>query len=68
MVGTAIVFDLGAVGAALAPGIARLIVAGMVAGAAIGIASFVVPLYISEIAPVEVRRKIVERPQRGWLE
>jgi sugar porter (SP) family MFS transporter len=56
---TAIVFGLGAIGAALASGTAWLIVARVVAGAAIGIASFVAPLYISEIAPVAIRGKLV---------
>ncbi len=56
---TAIVFGLGAIGAALAPGTTWLIAARIVAGAAIGIASFVAPLYISEIAPVEIRGKLV---------
>ncbi len=56
---TAGVFGLGAVGAALAPGTISLIAARLVAGAAIGIASFVAPLYISEIAPVEIRGKLV---------
>jgi sugar porter (SP) family MFS transporter len=56
---TAAVFGLGAIGAALAPGMAWLIVARVVAGAAIGIASFVAPLYISEIAPVDIRGKLV---------
>jgi MFS transporter, SP family, galactose:H+ symporter len=59
LVGTAIVFGLGAIGAAMAPGTAWLIAARVVAGAAIGIASFVSPLYISEVAPVEVRGKLV---------
>jgi sugar porter (SP) family MFS transporter len=56
---TAIVFGLGALGAALAPGTAWLIVARIIAGAAIGVASFVAPLYISEIAPVAIRGKLV---------
>ena len=56
---TAMVFGLGAIGAALAPGTAWLVVARVVAGAAIGIASFVAPLYISEIAPVDIRGKLV---------
>ncbi len=56
---TAAVFGLGALGAALAPGTAWLIIARVVAGAAIGVASFVAPLYISEIAPVDVRGKLV---------
>ena len=59
MIVTAIVFGLGAIGAALAPGTASLIAARVIAGAAIGIASFVAPLYISEIAPVAIRGKLV---------
>jgi len=56
---TALVFGLGAIAAALAPDTAWLIAARLVAGAAIGIASFVAPLYISEIAPVDIRGKLV---------
>jgi SP family galactose:H+ symporter-like MFS transporter len=56
---TAIVFGIGAIGAALSPDTAWLIVARIVAGAAIGVASFVAPLYISEIAPVAIRGKLV---------
>ena len=59
LISTAIVFGLGAVGAALAPDTAWLIVARIIAGIAIGVASFVAPLYISEIAPVEIRGKLV---------
>jgi len=55
----AVVFGFGAIGAALAPGTAWLIAARVIAGAAIGIASFVAPLYISEIAPVAIRGKLV---------
>ena len=56
---TALVFGLGAIGAALASGTAWLVAARIMAGAAIGIASFVAPLYISEIAPVAIRGKLV---------
>lgn len=56
---TAIVFCLGAAGAALAPDTVWLIIARVVAGIAIGVASFVSPLYISEIAPVDIRGKLV---------
>ena len=56
---TAIVFGCGAIGAALAPGTITLVTARLVAGMAIGIASFVAPLYISEIAPVAIRGKLV---------
>jgi MFS family permease len=59
LISTAIVFGLGAVGAAVAPDTAWLIVAPIVAGIAIGVASFVAPLYISEIAPVGIRGKLV---------
>jgi sugar porter (SP) family MFS transporter len=56
---TAVVFGLGAIGAALAPGTAPLIGARVLAGTAIGSASFVAPLYISEIAPLKIRGKLV---------
>ncbi len=56
---TAIIFGIGAIGAAVSTGVAILIIARIVAGAAIGIASFVAPLYISEIAPVKIRGKLV---------
>ncbi len=56
---TAVVFAMGAVGAALAPGTPWLVTARVVAGAAIGTASFVAPLYISEIAPVAIRGRLV---------
>jgi SP family galactose:H+ symporter-like MFS transporter len=57
--GAAIIFGVAAIGTALAPSVALLIVARVVAGGAIGIASFVAPLYICEIAPVAVRGKLV---------
>jgi sugar porter (SP) family MFS transporter len=60
---TAVVFGFGAIGAALAQGTAWLIVARVVAGIAIGIASFIAPLYISEIAPVAIRGKLVSMNQ-----
>ena len=56
---TAIIFGIGAIGAAVSSGVTVLIIARIVAGAAIGIASFVAPLYISEIAPVKIRGKLV---------
>jgi MFS transporter, SP family, galactose:H+ symporter len=59
LIATAAVFGLGAIGAALAPCTAWLIAARIVAGTAIGVASFVAPLYISEIAPVAIRGKLV---------
>ncbi|BDI34096.1 MFS transporter [Capsulimonas corticalis] len=59
LIAAAIVFAIGAVSAALAPGVLWLIAARLVAGASIGVASFVAPLYISEIAPVEIRGRLV---------
>ncbi len=59
LIGCAAVFGLGAIGAALAGDTGWLIVARVVAGSAIGVASFVSPLYISEIAPVDIRGKLV---------
>jgi SP family galactose:H+ symporter-like MFS transporter len=56
---TAVVFGCGAIGAALAPSTTWLIIARVIAGMAIGTASFVAPLYISEIAPVAIRGKLV---------
>jgi MFS transporter, SP family, galactose:H+ symporter len=56
---TAIVFAVGAAGAALAPDMAWLVAARIAAGIAIGTASFVAPLYISEIAPAKIRGKLV---------
>ncbi len=56
---TAVVFGLGAIGAALAPGTVWLVAARLIGGTAIGVASFVAPLYISEIAPVDIRGKLV---------
>ncbi len=60
---TSAVFTLGAIGAALAPTVGWLVAARVVVGVAIGIASFVSPLYISEIAPVDIRGKLVSLNQ-----
>lgn len=53
------VFALGAIGAALAVNIFILILFRVIIGIASGIASFVAPLYISEIAPAKIRGKLV---------
>jgi SP family sugar:H+ symporter-like MFS transporter len=54
----AVVFTLGALGAALAPSVWFLISARFVLGLAVGSAALVVPLYLSEIAPTEIRGAI----------
>ena len=59
LISAAIVFALGALLAALAPSAAVLIVARFVLGLAVGTASLMVPLYIAEMAPAEVRGALV---------
>jgi len=56
---TAVIFALGAIATALAPTVAWLIAGRIIVGAAIGVASFVTPLYISEVSPDNIRGKLV---------
>lgn len=56
---TALAFVIGAVGTALAPSSAWLITGRTVTGIGIGMGSVTVPLYISEISPVEIRGQLV---------
>ena len=51
----AILFTVGAIGAALAPNVGVLVLFRVVLGLAVGTAALVVPLYLSEIAPTEIR-------------
>jgi MFS transporter, SP family, sugar:H+ symporter len=51
----AVTFAVGAIGAALAPNIAVLIIFRFVLGLAVGVASLIVPLYLSEMAPTRIR-------------
>ena len=51
----AVIFAVGAIGMALSPSIAVLIAFRIFAGLAVGAASALVPTYISEIAPTEIR-------------
>lgn len=51
----AIVFSLGIVGAALSPDVTVLIASRLVLGVAVGIATAIIPVYISEIAPAQER-------------
>lgn len=60
---SAIVFAVGAVGAALAPGVAVLILFRVVLGLAVGAASVTVPVYLAEIAPTEVRGAVASLNQ-----
>jgi sugar porter (SP) family MFS transporter len=54
-----IIFTASALGTALAPTVDWLIVGRIVSGVAIGIASFISPMYISELAPAKVRGALV---------
>jgi sugar porter (SP) family MFS transporter len=59
----ALLFVLGAIGSALAPRLDVLLAGRAVVGVAIGIASMLTPLYLSEIAPKEKRGGIVSLNQ-----
>jgi sugar porter (SP) family MFS transporter len=54
-----IIFTASAIGTALAPTVAWLIGARVVSGIAIGIASFISPMYIAELVPAKVRGSLV---------
>jgi SP family arabinose:H+ symporter-like MFS transporter len=56
---TALLFISSALGCAFMPGLSGVIAFRIVGGIGIGIASSVVPLYISEIAPAEIRGRLV---------
>jgi len=56
---SAVVFIIGALASAAAPGLVVLVVARVVIGVAIGLASAASPVYISEIAPPESRGRLV---------
>jgi sugar porter (SP) family MFS transporter len=55
----AAVFILGALASAAAPGVEVLVIARVVIGVAIGLASAAAPVYISEVAPPEDRGRLV---------
>ena len=54
-----IIFTVSAIGTASAPTIVWLIAAMIVSGIAIGIASFISPMYIAELVPAKVRGSLV---------
>ena len=51
----AVIFCVGAIGAALAPNAAMLVLFRVILGLAVGAASLIVPLYLAEMAPTEIR-------------
>jgi SP family sugar:H+ symporter-like MFS transporter len=59
----AVVFTVGSLLAALAPTVAVLVAARVIIGLAVGSAALVVPLYLSEIAPTEIRGAIASLNQ-----
>ncbi|AYL95636.1 sugar porter family MFS transporter [Mucilaginibacter celer] len=59
IIANAIIFTVGAFGCAYAPNVTVLIVMRIIIGFAIGITSYVVPMYISEISPSRVRGGLV---------
>jgi sugar porter (SP) family MFS transporter len=63
LIADAIIFIIGTLISAFAPSIALLIVGRIVVGLAIGVASYIAPLYISEIAPARHRGALVSLNQ-----
>lgn len=56
---SAVIFAIGAVWSGLAPDIWHLLLSRLFLGIAIGVSSFVVPLYIAEISPTKIRGTLV---------
>ena len=63
VIAAAAVFGIGAIFTALTPDVYALIAGRIVVGIAIGIASFIAPLYIAEVAPVNIRGALVSLNQ-----
>jgi sugar porter (SP) family MFS transporter len=59
IVSSAVVFIIGALVSAAAPGLGVLVVARVLLGVAVGLASANAPVYISEVAPPEERGRLV---------
>ncbi len=59
----ALTFIVGAIGSALAPSAGVLILFRVVLGLAVGAASVIVPLYLAELAPTEIRGAIASLNQ-----
>jgi sugar porter (SP) family MFS transporter len=60
---SALLFALSAVGAAVPRDLTEFVVARLVGGVAIGLASLLAPLYIAEIAPAAIRGRLVSLNQ-----
>ena len=59
----AVVFAVGAIGAALATSAGMLVLFRVVLGLAVGAASLIVPLYLAEVAPTEIRGAVASLNQ-----
>jgi len=59
IIGSALVFIAGSLACAVAPDAAVLVIARFVLGIAIGLASATAPVYISEVAPPDIRGRLV---------
>jgi MFS family permease len=59
IIATAALFVAGSIATAQSPTVAWLTAGRIVVGAAIGVASFTAPLYISEVSPVNIRGRLV---------
>lgn len=59
IIATAIIFIVGSLLCAIAPNIYVLIASRMLVGLAVGVVNFVVPLYLSEVAPKHMRGTLV---------
>jgi sugar porter (SP) family MFS transporter len=59
IISAAVVFIAGALASAAAPGLAVLVIARVLLGVAVGLASANAPVYISEVAPPEARGRLV---------
>ena len=63
MIFSGILFAIASVGAALAPNVDVLILARLIGGVGVGIASMVTPMYIAEISPPRIRGALVSLNQ-----
>ncbi len=59
----AVLFVIGSLGSALAPNTEVLVVARVLLGLAVGVASYTAPLYLSEIAPEKIRGSMISMYQ-----
>ena len=59
IIATAIIFILGSILCGLAPNVYVLILSRILVGLAVGIVNFVVPLYLSEVSPKQLRGTLV---------